>query len=48
MPEHRAELDEVAAPARPVLPARMQPPRIGTPHAEVRLLPLPCCGTLSW
>ncbi|WP_432197045.1 zeta toxin family protein [Streptomyces sp. bgisy027] len=41
LPEHRGELDEVAALARSLLPAWMQPPRIGTSRPEVRLLPLP-------
>lgn len=47
LPEHRAELDDVAALARPLLPARMQPPRIGAPRHEVRRLPLPRRGYAS-
>jgi hypothetical protein len=39
LPEHRAELDAIAALARPLMPARMQPSRIAT--QAVRLLPVP-------
>ncbi|MFF2518762.1 zeta toxin family protein [Streptomyces sp. NPDC058086] len=39
LPEHRAELDAIAALARPLMPARMQLSRIAT--QAVRLLPVP-------
>ncbi len=36
--KHRADLDGIAAMARPLLPARIQLSRIGPPHPQVRLL----------
>ncbi|MFJ3840618.1 hypothetical protein ACIPY6_34630 [Streptomyces sp. NPDC090054] len=41
LPRHRPELDEIAALARPLMPARMQPPRIGRPRPEMWPLALP-------
>ncbi|WP_331718909.1 zeta toxin family protein (plasmid) [Streptomyces virginiae] len=41
LPRHRRELDEIAGLARPLMPARMQPARIGRPRPEVWPLPLP-------
>lgn len=41
LPRHRRELDEIAGLARPLMPARMQPPRIGRPRPDVRPLALP-------
>ncbi|MDX3129604.1 zeta toxin family protein [Streptomyces europaeiscabiei] len=44
LPQHRSELDGIAALARPLMPARLQPSRISTYRADVRLLPLPKPG----
>ncbi|MER5711966.1 hypothetical protein [Streptomyces sp. NPDC002122] len=41
LPRHRDELDEIAAPARPLLPQWMQPVRLGRPHPPVWPLPVP-------
>ncbi|MDH2393880.1 zeta toxin family protein [Streptomyces sp. HNM0663] len=40
LPQHRRELDEIAALARPLMPARVQPARIDRPHPPVWPLPL--------
>ncbi|MEU7553158.1 zeta toxin family protein [Streptomyces sp. NPDC044571] len=40
LPQHRRELDEIAALARPLMPARVQPARIGRPHPSVWPLPV--------
>ncbi|WP_328698573.1 zeta toxin family protein [Streptomyces sp. NBC_00342] len=40
LPRHRDELDEMAALARPLMPARVQRARIGRPHPAVWPLPL--------
>ncbi len=45
LPQHRRELDEVAALARPLMPARVQPARIDRPHPS--LWPLPVRRPLS-
>ncbi|MFF4393066.1 zeta toxin family protein [Streptomyces sp. NPDC001552] len=47
LPRHRRELDEIAGLARPLMPARMQPPRIGCPRPEVWPLALPA-GRYDW
>ncbi|MFG2260970.1 hypothetical protein [Streptomyces mirabilis] len=44
LPEHRAELADIAALARPLVPAHLQPSRIGVPRHAVRLLPVPRPG----
>ncbi|MFJ4569057.1 zeta toxin family protein [Streptomyces caelestis] len=41
LPQHRAELDEIAALARPLMPPRVQPARIDRPHPPVWPLPIP-------
>ncbi|MEU9471245.1 zeta toxin family protein [Streptomyces avermitilis] len=41
LPQHRAELDEIAALARPLMPPRAQPARIDQPHPPVWPLPIP-------
>ncbi|WP_234342265.1 zeta toxin family protein [Streptomyces leeuwenhoekii] len=41
LPRHREELDEIAALARPLMPARVQPARLGRPHPPVWPLPVP-------
>ncbi|MFI7178989.1 zeta toxin family protein [Streptomyces spororaveus] len=41
LPRHRRELDEIAALARPLMPARVQPARIGRPHPPLWPLPVP-------
>lgn len=41
LPRHRQELDEIAALARPLMPARVQPARLGRPHPPVWSLPVP-------
>ncbi|MDK0524871.1 zeta toxin family protein [Streptomyces sp. ML-6] len=41
LPQHQDELDDIAALARPLMPARMQPPRLGRPHPPARSLPVP-------
>jgi hypothetical protein len=40
LPQHRTELDEIAALARPLMPARVQPARIDRPHPSVWSLPV--------
>jgi hypothetical protein len=40
LPQHRQELDEIAALARPLMPARVQPARIDRPHPSVWPLPV--------
>jgi hypothetical protein len=40
LPQHRDELDGILALARPLMPARVQPLRLGRPHPSVRLLPV--------
>ncbi|MFD9047836.1 zeta toxin family protein [Streptomyces zaomyceticus] len=40
LPRHRAELDEIAALARPLMPPRVQPARLDRPHPPVRHLPV--------
>ncbi|WP_250569044.1 hypothetical protein [Streptomyces sp. CJ_13] len=47
LPRHRRELDEIAGLARPLMPTRMQPPRIGRPRPEVCSLALPA-GCYDW
>ncbi|MER7692852.1 zeta toxin family protein [Streptomyces sp. NPDC097610] len=44
LPEYRAELADIAALARPLMPAHLQPSRIGVPRHAVRLLPVPRPG----
>lgn len=41
LPQHRRELDEIAALARPLMPARVQPARIDRPHPPLWPLPVP-------
>ncbi|MCQ8194638.1 zeta toxin family protein [Streptomyces rugosispiralis] len=41
LPRHRRELDDIAALARPLMPARVQPVRISRPHPRVWPLPVP-------
>ncbi|TVL87812.1 ATP/GTP-binding protein [Streptomyces sp. SAJ15] len=41
LPRHRRELDDIAALARPLMPPRVQPPRIDQPHPTAWPLPLP-------
>ncbi|MEV8418974.1 ATP/GTP-binding protein, partial [Streptomyces niveus] len=41
LPRHRRELDAIAALARPLMPAMMQPPRLGRPTPGAWPLPLP-------
>lgn len=41
LPRHRAELDEMVALARPLMPLRAQPARIDRPHPIVWPLPVP-------
>ncbi|MEU5013377.1 zeta toxin family protein [Streptomyces sp. NPDC021749] len=41
LPQHRRELDEIVALARPLMPARMQPARIDWPQPPLWPLPLP-------
>ncbi|AJC62109.1 zeta toxin family protein [Streptomyces sp. 769] len=41
LPRHRRELDEIAALARPLMPARVQPVRIDRPHPALWPLPVP-------
>ncbi|MET9819770.1 zeta toxin family protein [Streptomyces sp. NPDC006355] len=41
LPQHRDELVEIAALARPLMPPRVQPARIGRPHSPVWPLPVP-------
>ncbi|MDX3209922.1 zeta toxin family protein [Streptomyces scabiei] len=40
LPQHRGELDGIAALARPLMPAHLQPSRISTYRRDLRLLPL--------
>jgi hypothetical protein len=40
LPQHRAELDDIAALARPLMPMRVQPARIDWPHPHVGPLPV--------
>lgn len=40
LPQHRRELDEIIALARPLMPARLQPARIDRPHPPLWPLPL--------
>jgi len=40
LPQHRAELDEIAARARPLMPSRVQPARIDRPCPPVWSLPI--------
>ncbi|MGI5485037.1 zeta toxin family protein [Streptomyces lavendofoliae] len=35
LPRHREELDDIAALARPLMPARVQPARLGRPHPPI-------------
>jgi len=44
LPQHRAELDDIAALARPLMPALFQPSRIGPYRPDVTLLPMPLAG----
>lgn len=54
LPQHRTELDEIAALARPLMPVGMQAASIGRPHPSSWPLPLPRAGdyelvrSLSW
>ncbi|MER5974210.1 zeta toxin family protein [Streptomyces sp. NPDC002055] len=41
LPRNREELDEIATLARPLMPARVQPARLGRPHPPVWPLPVP-------
>ncbi|MFJ9598043.1 zeta toxin family protein [Streptomyces virginiae] len=41
LPQHREELDEIVALARPLMPARVQPARLGWPHPSAWPLPVP-------
>ncbi|MGO4417228.1 zeta toxin family protein [Streptomyces sp. MCAF7] len=41
LPRHRRELDDIAALARPMMPVRVQPVRIGRPHPRAWPLPVP-------
>ncbi|MFD5512133.1 zeta toxin family protein [Streptomyces sp. NPDC127051] len=41
LPQHRRELDEIAALARPLMPVRMQPARIDRPYPPLWPLPMP-------
>lgn len=41
LPRHREELDEIAALARPLMPARVQPAPLGRPHPTLWPLPVP-------
>ncbi|MCZ1012632.1 zeta toxin family protein [Streptomyces lydicus] len=41
LPQHRRELDEIVALARPLMPAGLQPARIDRPHPPLWPLPLP-------
>ncbi|GHE71950.1 ATP/GTP-binding protein [Streptomyces longispororuber] len=41
LPRHREELDDIAALARPLMPARVQPARLGRPHPPSWPLPVP-------
>jgi hypothetical protein len=41
LPQHRGELDEIAALARPLMPAHLQPTRIDRPHPPSWPPPLP-------
>ncbi|MFF7975813.1 zeta toxin family protein [Streptomyces sp. NPDC007905] len=41
LPQHRAELDEIVALARPLMPPRVQPARINRPRPPVWSLPIP-------
>ncbi|WP_328743643.1 zeta toxin family protein (plasmid) [Streptomyces caniferus] len=41
LPRHRRELDDIAALAHPLMPARVQPARIDPPHPPTWPLPLP-------
>ncbi|MFD3782241.1 zeta toxin family protein [Streptomyces sp. NPDC058612] len=41
LPRYRRELDEIAGLARPLMPGRLRPARIGRPAAAPRSLPLP-------
>lgn len=41
LPRHREELDEIAALARPLMPARVQPARLSRPHPPLWPLPVP-------
>ncbi|MGW0538155.1 zeta toxin family protein [Streptomyces sp. NPDC003032] len=45
LPRHRQELDEIAALARPLMPARVQPARLARPHPPVWPLPVPSRNT---
>ncbi|MFJ3363531.1 zeta toxin family protein [Streptomyces anthocyanicus] len=40
LPQHRTELDEIAALARPLMPPRVQPARLDRPHPPVWSLPV--------
>lgn len=44
LPQHRRELDDIVALARPLMPARVQPAPIGRPHPQAWSLPLPRWG----
>ncbi|WP_327393828.1 zeta toxin family protein (plasmid) [Streptomyces sp. NBC_01186] len=39
LPQHRAELEEIAALARPMMPAAVRPPQLERPHPVLRHLP---------
>lgn len=41
LPRYRAELDEIAALARPLMPARVQRDRLDRPHPPTWPLPIP-------
>lgn len=41
LPQHRRELDEIAALARPLMPARVRPAPITRPHPPLWPLPVP-------
>lgn len=40
LPRHRAEPDDIAAPARPLMPPHAQPARIDRPHPPLWPLPV--------
>jgi hypothetical protein len=46
LPRHRAELDEIAALARPLMPPGVQSARIDRPHPPVPILPVSCLPTV--
>ncbi|WP_052391177.1 zeta toxin family protein [Streptomyces sp. NRRL B-24484] len=47
LPQHRDELEDIAALARPLMPAAFQPPRLGQPVGDARALPEPAADYRS-